>query len=364
MYTEGSVQMVRDVAVLDVAQPRMQDLKRAGSKWVGLCPFHDEKTPSFTLTPGKNIFKCYGCQEGGDAIKFVMLYDKVEFIEAVEIIAKEQHITLEPVNDGKTPEQRKEAKDEKNAYYEMMEWACKLYELELGDEQKTALFNRGVTEADIKKWRIGYAPNAWRTLTNLVTTTGKLPMAVKLDLVKEKNEPNGDVKHYDTFRNRIMLPITDDKGRIIAFGAWNWVQEPNADGKVVKYINSAGSPIYSKSNALYGIWQAKDAIIKEKKAGITEGYFDVISAHRAGMIHVVASSGTALTAEHLKHLKKWSIDKVVLYGDNDSAGHKAMMRGVDMVLEAGMMPTVALYADKDVKDLDDVVKMAEAIDWN
>jgi len=355
VYSEQSIQRVREAVVADIAGTRLK-MKRAGSKWSACCPFHDEKSPSFTVDTAKNIWKCFGCNKGGDAIAFVMEYEHVDFIKAVEIIAEETGVTLEVVNDKYSPEQRQEMKDEKTAMYDLMEWACKYYEMELDEPVMAILTNRGVTEADVKKWRIGYASDSRRAITNMVSTQGKLPMAVKLDLVKEKNEPNGDVQYYDTFRNRIMLPIMDEQGRVIGFGAYACKDLGYAEEELKKwkYINSADTPLYTKSEALYGINHAKASIIKGKKAGMTEGYFDVISAHRANMSHVVASCGTAMTDAHLKKLAKWSIEQVELLQDNDNAGMKARMKSVDMVLENNMLPMVGLWDDK-YKDLDDVI---------
>lgn len=357
MYTTDSIQQVRDLAAAEIIGKRL-DLKRSGSKWKACCPFHGEKTASFTVTPAENMWKCFGCQRGGDAIAFIEEYDSVDFITAVETIASEHGITLVIENDGKTPEERQQIKDEKQQQYDLMEWACKLYEQLLEDNHKQILYARGVTDEDIRKWRIGYAPDAWRTLTAMLVTDGRLDMGVKLDLIKAKEETNGDVKHYDTFRNRIMLPLCDDKGNIIGFGAWacEALGHTAAEVKELKYINSGTTPLFNKSNALYGIHHAKAHIIKTKNAGITEGYFDVITAHRHGLGNIVATCGTALTDGHLKTIAKWSVEKTTLYQDKDAAGIKAKLASVDLVLKAGMVPMVAQWVD-DVKDIDDLLKM-------
>jgi DNA primase len=368
MYTEDCVQQVREVAAADVIGRRL-DLKRVGNKWKACCPFHEEKSPSFTVTPAQNIWKCFGCQKGGDALAFIMEFEHVEFTRAVEILADECGINLVVANDKLTPEQRQEKKDEKQAMFDLMEWACKLYESQLDDQHREILYARGVTDADILKWRIGYAPDGWKLLTGLLSGEGKLPQAIKLDLVKEKVATStgsvaggsgvygGDVKYYDTFRNRIMLPICDDQERVIGFGAYacKALGYSDEDLKKSKYINSGATPLFNKSEILYGLHHAKKAIIGQKEAGITEGYFDVITAHRHGMQNVVASCGTALTPEHLKKLTRWSTERVAIMQDNDKAGMQARMKAIDLVLEAGMIPKVGIWPEE-IKDLDDLLK--------
>lgn len=355
MYSADSINRVREASVVDIVGSRLK-LKRQGSKWVSNCPFHDEKSPSFTLDPVNNIWKCFGCQEGGDAIAFVMKKEAVEFLKAVEMIADEIGVTLEVVDDKYTAEERKAMKDEKTAMYDLNEWTCKYYEMEMDERIVEILEGRGVSKEEIKKWRIGYAPDSRRALTNMVMTQGQLPLAVKLDLVKEKIEPNGDAQYYDTFRNRIILPIMDEQSRVIGFGAYACAALGYSaeELKKWKYINSGVTPLFNKSEVLYGINHAKESIIKKKVAGIVEGYFDVISAHRADMTHVVASCGTALTAEHMKKLSKWSIEHCDLMQDNDNAGMKARMKSINLVLEHNMMPRVAMWPEE-YKDIDDVI---------
>jgi DNA primase len=359
MYKPDSIRRVRDLAAADYIGQFVK-LKRESSLWVACCPFHDEKSASFKINPAKNTWKCFGCQKGGDLIKFVEEHDGVDFLEAVRILASMAGIELVELNDGKSPEERKQQKTEKDAMYELLEFACKLYEQELDDSHREALFNRGVTEADIKKWRIGFAPNNWRTLTTLVTADGRLPMAIKLKLVMEK-EKGADVQYFDFYRNRIMIPICDEKNRPISFGAWNFLQE-EYEGKVVKYINGSESPLYQKTQVLFGINHAKKAMIDAKKIGFAEGYFDVISAHRAGLTHVVASCGTAVTADMLQYVKKWSMERAEIFYDKDVAGERSCMRTVDLCLEYKLMPTVMEWPEG-AKDLDDVVRKAEEIEW-
>jgi DNA primase len=359
MYAERTIEQVKSLSLLDAVSRRLGNkLKKNGALYVACCPFHEEKTPSFKLKAADTSWKCFGCQKSGSVIDFVMLYDNVDFVQAVELLCNEAGIEPEMVNDSKTPEQRKEEKDAKAHMYDMMEYAAQVYEMNLGDEQREMLYRRGVTEEDITKWRLGYAPDGWRTITAWAVNGGRLDMAVKLDLVKEKNEPNGDVKHYDTFRNRIMLPICDEQGRVVAFGAWNWKGEANQDGKAVKYVNSATTALYNKSMALYGMHHAKKCIVQTKRCAVTEGYFDVISAHRAGLQETVAPCGTALTQEQLKWLRAKNCERVRIMTDNDASGVTAALRAVDMILEAGMVPEKAVWTEEH-KDVDDLVKRLE-----
>lgn len=359
MYTQDTIDAVRAISAAEIIGSRLK-IKKQGSKFFANCPFHDEKSDSFTITPSENIWKCFGCQKGGDVIKFIQEYENLDFAKAVELLANEKGIMLRYTDDKMTPEQRKEQKTEKDAMYEMLEYACQAFEMSLdhAEEAKAKLYERGVTDEDIKKWRLGYAPAGWSFLKAQFTGNGKLPMAIKLDLVKQKDEKNGDVKYYDTFRNRVMIPICDEQNRVIGFGAWNYSGEENADGKVVKYINNAETELYKKESTLYGINHAKATIIKSKVAGLTEGYFDVITAHRAEMSHIVGTCGTAVTDKHMKIFTKWSIEKVEAYGDNDSAGMKSKMKIVDKVLSNGMLPMVAVW-DSNIKDLDDLIRTTQ-----
>lgn len=355
-YPQHLIDQVQALSVLDVAMRRMgSKLKKAGAKYKACCPFHNEDSPSFTITPAENIYKCFGCGRGGGVISFVQEYDGVGFVDAVKTLCDESGIPVEHENDGKTPEQRQEEKDERGRMYDLMEYAAQTYQMHLGDEQREKLYNRGVEEADIEAWRIGYAPDAWATIKSYAVNGGRLELAVKLDLVKQKTDKNGDVKYYDTFRDRIMLPICDEQGRVIAFGAWNWQGKPNDDGKVVKYVNSAETPLYQKSKTLYGMHRAKAAIAKSKTAATTEGYFDVIAAHRHGMHNTVAPCGTALTPEQLKWIRSKSCERVLLLQDMDKAGINARMQAIDAVMEVGMDPQVGLWNDQ-FKDLDDLSK--------
>lgn len=358
MYSENTIALVKQTSMADTARKRMGNaLKGKGAKMEACCPFHDEKTPSFTIDMNRNGFKCFGCNESGGVVDFVMKYDNVDFVKAVEILCEENAIVPEYENDGKSKEQRQQEKDEKTVLYEMMEYTCQVYEMNLTNEHRDMLYRRGVTDADIAAWRIGYAPAAWKTITAWAVNGGRLPMAIKLDLVREKNEPNGDVKYYDRWRNRIMLPICDEAGRVVGYGAWNAYQEEE-EGKVIKYKNSSETPLYSKASVLYGMHAAKRTIVQTKSCGITEGYFDVISAHRQGLKEVVAPCGTSITPEQLKWLRAKNCERVRLMTDNDKAGTTAALRAIDMILEAGMVPEKAVW-DKDCKDVDDLIKKIE-----
>jgi len=308
-------------------------LKRRGKDYVGLCPFHSEKTPSFTVSPGKQVFYCYGCKAGGTAFDFVMKRDRVEFREALEILAGRAGIEL----DRSPASQQK--KGERQALYDAQSSAAvffgnQLSHPQLGSTAREYLARRGFNDESLKRFQVGLAPDAWDGLL-------KGPVGKKFDhgllalagLAKPRNEGQG---HYDTFRNRVMFPIKDEGGRIIAFGGR--VMPGSEDP--AKYLNSPETPIFSKSRAMYGIDLARQRIVETRTVAVVEGYTDVIMAHQFGATNVVSVLGTAMTEQHVNVLRRFA-DRIVLLFDADTAGDAAVNRVVQLFLTQAVEIAVA-----------------------
>lgn len=297
-------------------------LKRAGKHYKGLCPFHNEKTPSFTVNPERGIFKCFGCGEGGDVFAFVQKAQRVDFIDSVKNLAERYGVQL-----VETQEQRQEH-DRRSLMLMLYQQASEFYMRMLQDEKQGAiareyLKRRGITEEIIQEFRIGYAPNTWDSLIQYLTNANKVSPSTLAEagLVRHKEDTNS---YYDLFRHRLMVPIADDQGRVIAFGGRTFVEGE------VKYINSPESPIYTKGQHLYGLNVAKDAIRQKDSVIVVEGYFDAIALHQFGFKNSVATLGTALTERQAKLLVRHTESKrVYLSFDADAAGQKAAERGIE-----------------------------------
>ncbi len=315
-------------------------LKKRGKNFVGLCPFHTEKTPSFTVSPGKQMYHCFGCGVGGNVFTFVMELEKVSFPEAVRSLAERAGIVL-PQSSAVSDL----APSETEALYEACSAAGRFFFRNLTEttEGKLALeyFRyRGFSDETIKAFGLGYALNSWDAL---------IEHAESLHIPRETLEKAGLVRKrddgtvYDYFRGRAMFPIFSTPGRVVGFGA----RKMREDDPLGKYINSPETQIYNKSRILYGMYQAKDAIREKDNAILVEGYADLISLYQAGIHYVVASSGTALTSEQIQLLGRYTRSITVVY-DADSAGSKAALRGVDLILENDLDVRVAqLHAGED-----------------
>src|SRR2546421_4047407 len=298
-------------------------LKRRGRKYVGLCPFHTEKTPSFTVDPTKQAFYCFGCKASGSVFDFVMKRDRVEFKEALEILARQAGIEL-PQYGGK-----KMATGERQAMLDALSAACRFFENQFnapgGGGARAYLSERGLDEATIKKFQVGLAADAWDSL--LKGPVGKkfpVGILVGAGLIKPRDKGDG---HYDVFRNRIMFPIKNESGQIIAFG-----------GRVVpgstdpaKYLNSPETSLFNKSRSIFGLDMARQKIVERRVVAVVEGYTDVMMAHQFGASNVVSVLGTAMTEQHVGVLRRFA-DRIVLLFDADSAGDAAVDRVVQLFL--------------------------------
>ncbi len=319
-YQSAVEQIKNSLDIVEVIS-RHVVLKKSGHNFMGLCPFHNEKTPSFTVTPSRQIFKCFGCGEGGDVFSFLMKFHNQNFNEVVKEQADALGIDLPSNFDGKKSEQNKKEKD---VLLKAMNSAMKFYHNNLLENKGALeyLEKRGVGEIAVSKFRLGLAPNSQNALRDALKKDFTNEEMFKAGLVYEKN---GD--YSDRFRNRIIIPIFDVSDATIAFGARAIV-----DGQNPKYLNSPDSTIYNKSSVLYGLNSAKDAIKEEDSVIIMEGYFDVIAAQVNGVKNTVASCGTALTPQHIKLLSRFTQSRrIYLAFDSDGAGKKATQAGGEVI---------------------------------
>jgi DNA primase len=320
-------------------------LKRRGTSMIGLCPFHNEKTPSFHVSVGKGIFKCFGCGKGGDSVRFIMEHEKATYPEALRYLANKYSIEIAEVEN--TPEEQA-VNDRRESLYIVSAWAAKFFQQQMleTDEGKSIGLSyfkeRGFRDDIIKKFELGYSPDVWDALTQSAITEGyniQFLEETGLTIRKENH------KFYDRFRGRVMFPIHSFTGRVIGFGG----RTLKTDKAVPKYVNSPESDIYHKSNVLYGLSFAKKSMRDEDNCYLVEGYADVLSVHQAGIENVVASSGTSLTIEQIRMIGRFTKNITILY-DGDDAGIKASLRGLDMILEEGLNVKIVLFPDGDDPD--------------
>lgn len=344
-----SKEQIRDIAdrinIRDVVADYVT-LRKAGVSYKGLCPFHQEKTPSFTVHPGRQTFHCFGCGEGGDVFSFLQKINGLTFVEAVDDVAQRAGVEL-PRGDF-SPQDRQKAKV-RTSLYDVNEVAAECYARALegpdGHEARAYLERRGMPAAIVDRFRLGLAPDAWEHLTNVLSRRQIDPnKAESVGLVRPSNRGG----YYDFFRNRLMIPIIDNRQKVVAFGG----RALGDDDR--KYINSPESPVYDKSTTLYGLAQAHSAIRRDDQAIVVEGYFDCLSLVAGGIENVVATCGTALTAGHLRLLKRYTRTIVLVY-DADEAGFKAACRSLDTFLDEELWPM--FVAVPDGKDPDDFVRV-------
>lgn len=328
-------------------------LHKTGANYRANCPFHTEKTPSFFVSPTRQMWHCFGCSKGGSAFDFVMQIEGIEFGDALRILAQRAGVELKPFR----PEM-KELTTERARYYEICDLATSFFEKQLGSsaagkEAKDYLLGRGITEESIKHWRLGYSPDTWQGLLDFLVGRGyKKAEIEKAGLAIKK--PDGGF--YDRFRGRIIFPVFDINSQVIGFGGRVFSQKDAKE--IAKYINTPATILYDKSKTLYGLNLAKVAIRQQDNCILVEGYTDAILSHQAGVNNVVAASGTALTPWHLKILRRYT-EKLFISFDMDFAGDTATKRGIDLALSQGFdIRVITLPEGKDPADL--VVKSPEA----
>lgn len=323
-------------------------LDKRGANYIGLCPFHKEKTPSFSVSESKGIYKCFGCGKGGNALSFIMEIEHLSFVNAIKFLAKRENI---PIEEHEETTEERELRTERESLMVVLQWAQAYFHQQLTntDEGKRIglayLQERSVLPETTATFGLGYSPNAPRAFTDAALTAGyKLDYLIKTGLTIAQNG-----NQYDRFRGRVLFPIQSVSGRTIGFGG----RALRLGERTAKYINSPESPVYHKSDTLFGLAQSKQAITKEDKCILVEGYLDVLSLFQRGVTNVVASSGTALTPEQVRLIARFTKNITILY-DGDSAGIHAAERGADLFLAEGLYVKLALLPDG--QDPDDFAK--------
>lgn len=320
-------------------------LKKRGTNYLGLCPFHNEKSPSFTVSPAKEIYKCFGCGKSGNTITFLMEHEKHNYVEALKWLAARYHIEVEETETSPEQKQLVQTADSLHIIngFAQKFFTDKLFNSEEGQAIALSyLKERGFREPIIEKFQIGFNPEARDTLTRaLVDNQFNKELLPKTGLVTLRNND----EMIDNYRGRIIFPIHGNTGKIIGFGA----RVIGKSDRGPKYINTPENEVYSKSKILYGTYFAKSAIDKADECLLVEGYTDVVSLHQAGIENVVASGGTSLTTDQLRLIKKYTNNLTILY-DGDSAGIKAALRGLDMALEESLNVRLVLIPDKEDPD--------------
>lgn len=339
LHPDTIEEVKNQVDILDVVGDRVV-LKKRGKDYLGLCPFHQEKTPSFTVSPTKQMYYCFGCQSGGNAITFLMELDKLSFTEVVLDLARKYQISVRTLE----PEQRQELQrklSQREQLYEILAIAANFYQHVLNQSQGEKALNyllgdRALSSETIQSFQLGYSPAGWDTLTKYLVEQKKLPIKLleAAGLSIQRKDGNG---YYDRFRDRLMIPIADLRGRVIAFGGRTLGEEQP------KYLNSPETELFDKGKTLFGLDRAKDEIIKSDRAVVVEGYFDVIALHAAGITNAVASLGTALSLAQVKQLVKLSESKqIVLNFDADRAGNIAAERAIGEIANLAYQGQVQL----------------------
>lgn len=353
MIDKETVDKILDAAdIVDVVSDFVH-LRRRGSNYVGLCPFHNEKTPSFSVSRSKGICKCFSCGKGGSPVNFIMEHEQMSYYEALKYLAKKYNIE---VKERELTDEEKQAQSERENMLLVNDFALKNFEDNLfnTDEGRSVglsyFYEREFTDSTIKKFHLGYSMEGRSELYNAIKKNGYNPTyAIESGLCIK-----GEHGVYDRFKGRVMFPVLNIAGKVIAFGGRTLKKDP------AKYVNSPESIIYKKKNELYGLYQAKQAIVKKDKCFLVEGYTDVLSMHQAGIENVVASSGTSLTEGQIRLIHRFTDNITVLY-DGDSAGIKASLRGIDLLLAEGLNVKVLLLPDGD--DPDSFAKKHNALEF-
>ena len=345
MIDHNTVQQILDTAdIVDVVSDFVA-LKKRGANWIGLCPFHNDRRPSFYVSRAKGICKCFACGEGGSAVNFIMKHEQLSYPEALRYLARKYHIEIQ---EKELTDEEKQAQSERESMLMLNEWACSYFEKQLhesqaGQEIGLSYFReRGFNDATIKEFRLGYSNENYDDLYKAAVAQGFNPsLLFDVGLCIPDNKGGG----RDRFRGRVIFPIMNIAGKVIAFGG----RTLKKDKDIAKYVNSPESIIYSKRDVIYGLYQAKREISKTDKCFIVEGYADVISMHQAGFKNVIASSGTALTEGHIHAIRRFTSNVTEMF-DGDAAGIKAAIRGVDMLLKEGLSIKVLPLPPEDDPD--------------
>lgn len=344
MISRDTIDKIYQAAIIEDVVGEFVHLKKSGSAYRGLSPFANEKTPSFFVVPAKGIYKDFSSGKGGNVVDFLMQHEKLSYPEALRWLAGKYQIAIE--EDVQTEDQQQE-KSEREQLSIVSEFAAKYFEEQMHESEEgkaiglSYFHERGFRDDIIKKFQLGYCPDKWDFMTKAALQGQyKLEYLIKAGLTRER-----DGSPYDFFRGRVMFPIHNISGKVIAFGG----RTLKAEKDIAKYFNSPESELYNKSNVLYGLHLAKNAIVKSDCCYLVEGYTDVVSMHQAGVENVVSSSGTSLTEGQIRLIRRYTPNITILY-DGDNAGIKASFRGIDMILKEGMNVRVLLFPDGDDPD--------------
>ena len=346
MIDHDTTERIKAAAKIEEVIGEFVTLHRRGANYIGCCPFHNEKTPSFTVSPAKGFFKCFGCGESGNAIGFLMKHEHYTYPEALRWLAKKYNIEIV---EKELTEEQKQRNSERDVLYHVSEFAQKyfadlLYNNEMGRAVGLSYFHkRGLSDEIIKEFGLGYCLDEWRGFTDYARKNGYSDEALEksgLTIFKEDRS-----KCYDRFRDRVTFPIFSISGRVLGFSC----RILSSDKSAAKYVNSPDSEIYNKSHTLYGIFQAKSTIVRQDKCYLVEGNVDVVSMHQSGVKNTVASCGTSLTTDQIRLIKRFTQNVTILY-DGDAAGIKATKRAVDMLYAEGMKVRMVLFPDGDDPD--------------
>ncbi|MBC7425535.1 MAG: DNA primase, partial [Bacteroidia bacterium] len=334
MITRQSVDQVLSTAVIEEVVGDFVTLKKRGVNMIGNCPFHDEKTPSFIVSPTKGIFKCFGCGKAGNSVEFIKEHEELNFPDAIRYLAQKYSIVLEEDNTISRDEMDEAAKQRESILI-VLEYAKTYFRELLEDDSDGKIIGkgyfkeRGFTEQTIKTFELGYARKSWDAFATDAMSKGYNPAYMEAaGLIKKRD---GQESWFDMFRDRVIFPIHGINGKVIAFAG----RQLQKDDKGPKYLNSPETEVYHKSDILYGMYFAKKEMKKQNNCYLVEGYTDVITLFQGGVENVVASSGTSLTDGQIKLIRRFSENVTVLY-DGDYAGLKASLRGTDMLLERGL----------------------------
>ena len=354
MIAKETIQLVRDrTDIVAVVSERVPSLKRHGRRFTGLCPFHKEKTPSFSVNQESGLYYCFGCKESGDAFKFLERIDGMTFVEAVRWLADRAGVPIEE-EQGPNKQEADRHKREREEQYSAMQIAAGWFERQLREHAHRQyaldeMAKRGLDPASeaAQAFRLGYAPAAWDELAGFLKKQGVSPaVGETVGLLVPRSSGSG---YYDRFRHRLMFAVMDVQGRVVAFSGRALAplpgEEPTPDKKPAKYINSPETPIYLKKNNLFGLWQARNAIRQAERAILVEGNFDVVSLHARGVQNVVAPLGTAFTEEQARLIRRFAGDVTILF-DADDAGRKAARAARAPCMAAGLDARVAVLPGK------------------
>ena len=347
MIDSATISRIMDAAQIVDVVSEFVTLRKRGVNYIGLCPFHDEKTPSFSVSPSKGVCKCFACGKGGNVVRFIMEHEQLTYTEALKWLARKYGIE---VKEREMTSEERQAQSLRESLFAVNQFAAGYFRDSLlstreGQAVGMAYFrSRGFRDDTIAKFQLGYSPDTRDALAGEALRKGYREEYLEKTGLCYRGQ---DGKLTDRFRGRVIFPVHTLSGKVAAFGGR--VLSAATKNVQMKYVNSPESEIYHKSRELYGIWLAKQSVVKQDRCYLVEGYTDVISMHQSGIENVVASSGTALTTDQIRLIRRFTRNVTVLY-DGDSAGIKASLRGIDMLLEEGMNVRVCLLADGDDPD--------------